>query len=125
MGTWSSTVTETTFLAGIQLLASPTGTTWPSRWTVQQSSNCGGKPSASQEVLTPGTSTTRCGVCRLIKRATTCCWEDLETSTHTAQPLEAGPVTSGSPTSLWSARTGTSCTRASTATRLEMRPGST
>merc|ERR1712032_325239 len=50
---------------------------------------------------------------------------DQETSTHTVQPLEAGPATSGSPTSSWSARTGTSCTRASTATRLEMKPAST
>merc|ERR1712032_124930 len=74
---------------------------------------------------TEAPTTTRCGGCRWIKRATTCCWEDQETSTHTVQPLEAGPATSGSPTSSWSARTGTSCTRASTATRLEMKPAST
>merc|ERR1711974_134313 len=62
----------------------------------------------------PGISTTRCGECRWIPRATTSCWEDPETSIPTVQNLEAGPATSGSPTSWWSARTGTSSTRAST-----------
>merc|ERR1711974_336381 len=73
----------------------------------------------------PGISTTRCGECRWIPRATTSCWEDPETSIPTVQNLEAGPATSGSPTSWWSARTGTSSTRASTAARLGMKLAST
>merc|ERR1711974_564227 len=109
--TWLLTVTATTYSEATPPPAPPTGTIWPSRWTVRRSSSCGEKLSASQEALTPGISTTRCGECRWISRATTSCWEDPETSILTVQNLEAGPATSGSPTSWWSARTGTSCTR--------------
>merc|ERR1719391_1406021 len=122
---WLLTVMGITCSEATQLPAPPTGTIWQSRWTVQRSSNCGGEPSASQEALTPGTSTTKCGECRWIPRATTCSWEDPETSIPTVQNLEAGPATSGSPTLWWSARTGTNYTRASMAPRLGMKLGST
>merc|ERR1711879_756288 len=49
---------------GTLLLASPTGTTWPLRWTVQPSKSSGGGPMGSQGASMQGTSTTRCGECR-------------------------------------------------------------
>merc|ERR1712150_79597 len=79
----------------------------------------------SQEASMPGISTTRCGGWRWIPRATTCCWEGLETSTLTVQSLTGKSATFGFPTWWWLARTETTCTREPTATRVGTRPAST
>merc|ERR1719210_3020557 len=42
--TWSLTATATISWEDTLLLASPTGTTWPLRWTVQPSKSSGGGP---------------------------------------------------------------------------------
>merc|ERR1711874_248849 len=53
-------------------------------WSQDYGLNSGAGLMGSQGASTQGTSTTRCGECRWTQRATTCSWEDLETSILTA-----------------------------------------